>query len=151
MADFTLINATNSTASLLTTGSFVDFNVWLLIIGVSFVLLVVSRAFTKNLISALLFGIVSFLFGIASVWTSLSVARIDSAVSGIAYTDTGYIQYITPTIQPVSSLPLTILCVILVIFCALNLVDLFLTLIQEPPKKPEPNRLRINGIGVKFR
>ena len=144
MPIITNLNATNSSL-IMSAGNYVDFNVWLLIFGVAIVMLIVSRIFAKDQTGGLLIGIMAFLFSVGATWSSLSVARIDSAVGAFVVTENLTQQYIYPSITPLNSTALTGLCIILTVFCALNIIDLFLTMLQTPPQEP-----RKPGRGVKI-
>jgi hypothetical protein len=150
MPVITNLNATNS-SFLVSAGNYVDFNIWLLLFGTAIALLVVSRFFKKDYTSSLMVGILSFLLSVAALWSSLSVARIDSAASASVVVGNTTQQYLFPAITPLNSLPLTIVCVIVTVLCALSLIDTFLVLVQGPPPPPEKPRIAINGQGLRFK
>lgn len=145
-----VMNVSNA-SYVLSASNYVDFNLWMLLFGGGIVLLVVSRYFKKDPIGGLLVGILSFLLAVSALWSSLSVAKIEDATSAMVVVGNTTTQYVYPVITPLNSLPLTIICVIVVVLSALSLIDLFLGMIQEPPKEPERNRIAINGKGLRFK
>jgi hypothetical protein len=140
------LNATNSSL-LISSGNYVDFNMWLLIFGVGLAMIIVSRIFAKDQTGGLLIGIMGFIFSVGATWTSLSVARIDNAVGAFVVNENITTQYVYPTIQPMNSTALTMLCIIVTVFAALNVIDLFLSILQRPPQEPKkPGRgVKISG------
>jgi hypothetical protein len=139
-----VINTSVNSSMIVSSGSFVDFNLWLVLFGSAIILMIVSRVF-KDEIGKLMTGILSFLLALASTWTSLSVAKVEF-VSSITNQTVTY----TPAIQPMSSVYLTLLCVIITILCVLNLIDILSTFLN-PPQPRERDRIKINGAGLRFR
>jgi len=131
------VSAPPGNSVVLQQGAFIDFNLWLVIFATGIVLLFVSRILAKDSSGSLLTAMMSFLLLIAATWMSLSIAVITHSVGQTVVINGTTMNYAFPIYQSMASRGLTAICIVVTILAFLNLVDLFLLMLQSPPKEDQ--------------
>lgn len=123
-------------------GNYTDFNIWILIIGISIILMIVSRYISNRDESGrFLISVLAVLLAVAAVWMSLGIAHLDytsgaSLVSNnSSLNETITYNYVYPVQQVVASAASTIICILITIFAFLNALDIFITIVQKAPEE----------------
>jgi hypothetical protein len=122
-------------------GNYTDFNIWILLIGASILLMLASR-FISNRDEAgrFILSVLSVLLAIAAIWGSLGIAHFNYTSGATMVSNNSSpnqsitYNYIYPVQQVVASPASTIVCIILTIFVFLNALDIFITILQKAPE-----------------
>lgn len=124
-------------------GNYMDFNIWVLIIAVSVILMLVSRYISaKDEAGRFLLSVLSVILAISAIWGSLGLAHLEytqgaslTNVTNTTLNESITYNYVYPVQQVVASPALTIICIVLTIFTFLNALDIFITILQKPPEQ----------------
>jgi hypothetical protein len=131
------LNATNA-SFVMQYGKYTDFNLWLIIVVLSILLILASRVLSqRDDVGRLLVATLAVIFALVTVWGSLSVSYLNytagATITGNDTTNHSIIyNYVYPTQQVIASPWLTGVCIVLLIFSFLNAVDIFLVMMQRP-------------------
>lgn len=137
-----LLNASNS-SMVFTYGSYTDFNIWVLLFICGILFMIFSRVVSKDVFGRIICGVVSIIFLLTAMWSSLSLAHLGYAVgatseminqtNGTTYllTETTKYNYIYPSQQVIGAGWITIICAIFLIISIINLVDIILLIIDN--------------------
>lgn len=132
------LNATNNSFVLQYKG-YTDFNIWVMMFVAIIILLIASRYLSqRDDIGKLIVATLAVIFCLAATWGSLGIAHFDYANGATLIDNASTINqsitynYIYPTMQVVSSPAITAVCVILLIISILNVIDIFLVMMQRP-------------------
>jgi TRAP-type C4-dicarboxylate transport system permease small subunit len=133
-------------------GSYIDYNTWLIIFVISILLMIATRFLPpKDDSGRFVVALLALLLSITAIWASLGIAYMDYAqgasISNITNNTSTLTQnYIYPVNQSVSAEWITIVCIINTIFSFLNLLDIFITLLQRPSEEDGKKK----GRGIKI-
>jgi hypothetical protein len=129
-------------------GNYMDFNVWVLIIVASVILMLASRYISnRDEAGRFLISVLSVLLAIAAIWGSLGLAHLEYTQGASLVSDDGSIitttNYVYGVQQVVASPALTIICIVLTIFAFLNALDIFITIMQKAPEETKKGGFKI--------
>ena len=145
------INASNA-SFIFQYGKYTDFNLWIIIVLLSIILLIVSRYLpAKDDVGKFLISVLSIVFAFAAIWGSLGIAYFDYT-PGVTVVDNQSINesinyhYVYPVEKVVTSPWITGLCIVLFVLSILNAADIILTMLQRPSEE----ELRKRGRGLRI-
>lgn len=130
----------NTTSVVTTSSPYVSLDIFMIMLFVSLSLLIISRYRIDIFMSGI--GIV---FSIATTWASLSVASV-----GYATATSGSTLSVVPVVTMVSSVPLTVMCVILVGVSIVNLIYIISEMSHEVTKKMQEEKNNKLNVGKRI-
>jgi hypothetical protein len=149
----TSLNATNASFTL-TYGNYIDFNTWFIIFLLCLAFILMSRFLNpRDDVGRFIVAGLAFVFGIASIWGSLGLARFDFGQgASMVLTNTSSNQtisynYIYPVEQVIASNWITILCVVLTIIAFVNGLDIIIRMLERSDEEEERKR---RGRGIRI-
>ena len=127
-------NVSQPQTSTQTAGNYTDIRIWAIMLIGCLATMVLSRDTTFRTIRPAIFGMISFILGISTLWFSLSIAYMgDFGVGAIVeYTNqTSQQIYYYQVIQVVASPVISMICLVILIFVILNMIDIGMNYIQR--------------------
>lgn len=113
--------------------NYTDITIWASMLIVSLICLIITRNTKFNTLRPALFGGISVLLALASAWASLSIAYMGNYDVGaiVTLSNQSTTTYYYQVIQVVASPSITIICIIILIFTILNIIDIGSNYIQK--------------------
>jgi hypothetical protein len=131
-------------------GNYTDFNIWVLILAASLILMLASRYIPiRDEAGRFLISVLAFLLAVSSIWMSLGIANLQyTSGASIVANNTSLNQtitynYIYPMQQVLASPALTVICIILTVLTFLNALDIFIVVMQKSPEQDNKGGFKI--------
>jgi PKD repeat protein len=127
-------NVSQPQPSAQTAGNYTDIRIWAIMFIGCLTTMILSRDTAFRTIRPAIFGMISFILGISTLWFSLSIAYMgDFGVGAIVeYTNqTSQQVYYYQVIQVVASPVISMICLVILIFVVLNMIDIGMNYIQR--------------------